>query len=85
MITDLLILFLNGFISGLLSLLPVYTLPPALLNAGTGLGATLGAWNGIFPVSTLAVTALALVTLRAFLAVWWLIDYVYSIIPFKAT
>lgn len=85
MITDLLIQFLNGFVTGFLSLFPTYTLPSSLTTMGSGLGTTLGAWNGIVPVTTLAVVALALVALRTFLALMWLLQFVYELIPFKAT
>jgi hypothetical protein len=84
-IVDALLTFVLALANGFLSLFPEFTLPASLTDLSHSLGATIGAWGGIFPVGALAVTAASLIVVRLFLAGLWLVQYVYSIIPFKFT
>lgn len=85
MVTDAVVSILVGFLTGVLSLLPAYSLPAAVAGFGPELGSKIDAWNGVLPVVTIGQVLAATVGLRLFILAWAVVVWLYDKIPFKAT
>jgi hypothetical protein len=84
MIVDLIVQILVGIVTGILSLIPAYSLPN-LSGFGGALGANLKALDGYFPVSTLGISLVAIIGARVLVWGFHVALLIYDVIPFKAT
>lgn len=84
MIVDFIVTLVFGFLTGLLALIPTFTLP-SLSGFGTSVGGTIGAASGYFPVGTLGFCMAAVLLCRLWLLGWTFAVWLYRLIPFKAT
>lgn len=85
MILDLIVGVLLALVTGIIGLLPSFTLPGSMSDFGTGFGSSLSTLNGLFPVVTLGVCLAAVLGVRLFIAAFNLVVFVYKLIPLKFT
>lgn len=85
MIIDAIVKVVTALLTGILGLVPAYTLNGSFTSAGAGLGSALGAINGVFPVGTLGACLGVVLSARLFMLAWNLIVFIYDKFPAKAT
>lgn len=85
MILDAIMAILTAVLTGILALLPSYTLPAEFTQVGATLGNALSSAGIYFPVGTLGVCIAAVVGVRVFVSVVAVIGWVYDKIPAKFT
>lgn len=85
MIVQLVLDIVLGALTGILGLVPTFTVPASVTNFGTSMGSAVAGANGVFPVVTLGVVIGALLALRLAMFVWHGIVFVYKLIPLKGT
>lgn len=74
-----------AILTGVLDLIPSWSLPPSLTSSAADIGTALGNVNGVFPIADIAIALGIVVAGRTFLFAWSLIVFVYDRLPFKAT
>lgn len=84
LIDGLAILFI-GLLSGVMGLVPAFSLPSGFGDAGGGIGSVLAAVNQWVPVTTIMMCIAAILACRLFLIVWSLVVFIYDRVPLKAT
>lgn len=85
MITTFLVKAVVVVLTGVLSLIPVWSLPVELTSSSGDIGSALAAVNGVFPIADVGICLGIVVAARTFLFAWALIVFLYDRIPFKAT
>lgn len=86
MITDFLVSFVLGLLTGLLSLIPDWSPDLSGLHvAFSEVAAAVQMLNGYFPVDVLGVCVGLLFTVKLAIAAWHGLIFVYDKFPFKAT
>lgn len=85
MITDAIVETLMGVLTGVLGLMPAYSLPAQIDDLGATLGGPVAGINGVFPIVTLGSGLAALIAVRLFLYLVAVVQWVYELVPFKAT
>ena len=84
MIIDLIVQIVLGLLTGVLALIPAYSMPD-LSGFGGTLGTNIGALNSYFPVITLGVCLLAIVGARLMVFGFDMAIKIYELIPLKFT
>jgi len=85
MILDAIIGLVVTLLTGLLGMIPAYSLPDSILSAGATIGETVGTINGVVPIVTMGACLAALIGVRMFIWIWQLVVFIYDKIPAKAT
>ena len=83
MIVNAFIELISAIVSGVLSLVPDWTVDvTALAAVGGSIGSTASTLNGYFPVATVGVVLVLLLALQVGLLLWRVVIFVYNLIPF---
>lgn len=85
MIVDFLMKGVIGLLTGVLDLVPSYSLPDSVTGAGATIGGGIGQIDGIIPVVTIGLCLAVILAFRLFLFAWSIIVFVYDRFPLKAT
>lgn len=85
MILDALIGLVLSVLTGVLGLMPAWSLPAKLVQGAASIGGSVASVDVLFPVVTLVKCLVVILALRALLALWGFLQWLWSAIPFKAS
>lgn len=81
MITTVILLIFNAFISGILSLLPAGTLPTEISDAFAYFVGVMNSFSYVFPVATLFQAFALVITVDIAILLWQFINWIIRKIP----
>lgn len=85
MIFDSIVGVLTSVFTGILGLLPAYSLPGNVTALMSNVGSALAGANSVFPVVQLGLCLGVIVAARVFILGWAVVVWLYDKFPFKAT